>query len=256
MELKLGFLNAEHNLQIHTLDTLTRDHSNEKMDLNQINSCELNLLVYNQELQDKRITEQSKYLPITTFDQLERIGTQTAPQDYQGLVDLYHTVSDRWVIKNNLSSIENLVPLTQYLKELWTNNRYSFFEELWYLLKTNTKCSELTLVFHDLKQPATEEQDKEIKPELTYSSIKGKKLPNLQPGSDIEVALMENYAQDFNAAFNLTEYSDEKMQLVACARIDLSPVLIMARLTQLTALQQALINGLFKGLQKTSDQTP
>ncbi len=246
MEIRLGFLANENLLQIMTLDTESHELTREKADLAQLPKFELNMLVYNQELThlDQKIGEQNKFLPVTTFDQL---ATQTSPEEleYDGLLNLYHSVADRWVIRNNLNTIENMVAVTTYLKGLWAKDRHSFFEELWYLFKTNCKCSELNIIFHDLQ---------ENQEALCYSQVKGTKLPNIQPGTSAEEALMKDYTNDFNQVFNITEYSAEKRQLVACAKIDLSPILFMARVDQFTALQEALIHGVLKGLQKPSDQ--
>lgn len=245
MELKLGFLAQENSLQILTLNTESHEVTNERSDLNQMAKFNLNMLVYNDELEQvpDRITDQNKFFPVTTFEQ---IGNTQSPEslDFGGLIELYNSVADRWVIKNNLNSISNMSQVTKYMHGLWTKDRHAFFEELWYLIKTNTKCSELTIVFHDVKG----EEDKES---LCYSQAKGTKVPNIQPGTQIEETLMKEYTNDFSGSFNLTEFNAQKGQLVACAKIDISPILIMARMEEFTPLQNALILGFFNGLQKS-----
>lgn len=244
MELKLGFLAQENSLQVLTLNTESHEVTKERTDLAQMSKFNLNMLVYSDELEQvpEKITSQNKFFPVTTFNQ---IGNAQAPEslDFGGLVEMYHSVADRWVIKNNLNSITNMIQLAKYLIDLWSKDRHGFFEELWYLLKTNTKCSELTIVFHDVQG----EEDKES---LCYSQVKGTKVPNIQPGTQIEESLMKEYTNDFNGAFNVTEFNTHKGQLVACAKIDISPILIMARVEEFTPLQGAIISGLFNGLQK------
>ena len=246
MELKLGFLANENNLQVLTLDTENCELTNEKADYAQMPKFNLNMLVYNEELShiSEKLTEQNKFFPVATFEQ---IGHTAAPEslEFGGLLELYHSVADRWVIKNNLNSIKNMTQVCTYMKGLWSKDRHAFFEELWYLIKTNTKCSELTIVFHDVQG----EEDKES---LCYSQVKGTKVPNIQPGTQIEETLMKEYTNDFNGSFNITDYNAQKGQLVACAKIDISPILIMARIEEFTPLQDALIGGVFNGLQKSA----
>ncbi|MAZ47603.1 MAG: hypothetical protein CME65_03520 [Halobacteriovoraceae bacterium] len=245
MELKLGFLAQENSLQVLTLNTESHEVTNERADLTQMAKFNLNMLVYSDELEQvsEKITSQNKFFPVTTFNQ---IGNTQAPEslDFGRLVEMYHSIADRWVIKNNLNSITNMVQLSKYLTGLWSKDRHGFFEELWYLIKTNTKCSELTIVFHDVQG----EEDKES---LCYSQVKGAKVPNIQPGTQIEETLMKEYTNDFTGAFNVTEFNAQKGQLVACAKIDISPILIMARMEEFTPLQDALISGIFNGLQKS-----
>jgi hypothetical protein len=60
---------------------------------------------------------------------------------------------------------------------------------------------------------------------------------------------MEAYRTDFNEDFTITEFDAEKSQFVATAKINNSPLIIMAKLSTFTALQNNLFKGLIKGLQ-------
>lgn len=250
MQLKLGFIPADNQLKVMTLDFVNQQLSQENLETNQLKQVELNLLVH-RETYPAQAESLSKYYPTTTYEQLEKIGKDSNLIEFDNLANIYQTVSSRWMMKNNLDSIENMVPTSSYLKNLWLSDRNQFFEELWYYIKTNLNCSELSLVFHDLKPSQAKDEEKEVKPELCYSVVKGNNLPNLQPASNIEETLMKNYQKDFISNCHITEYSFEKRQLVITAQIDLSPILMFARLPELTPLHQSLLQGLFKGLQKS-----
>jgi hypothetical protein len=174
-----------------------------------------------------------------SFEKLE--GTE--------LLSIYEKVSARWILNNNIKTIEQLYPTISYLKDLWIKDRNTFFEELWFILKTNLASSELNIIFHDLKEPTEKQLEKGDKPKLCYSYVKGQKVPNLFEGKDQEALLMQEYQDEFSQFFNITEYSKEKKQFIACAKIDLSPVLIMARINNFNQLQQSILISLFTGLQ-------
>lgn len=247
MEIKLGFIPTENQLDIMTLDTTNQEMTSERIDTTLLNNVDLNLIVFNHEL-NSQLDTHKKFVPMATFEQLESLGQNSEDRNFDNMLEIYNTIANSWVLKNNLNTIENMVSTTRYLRGLLISDRNSFFEELWYLIKTNLNCSELSLIFHDLKQEVNKE--KEVKPSLCHSVVKGKRVPNLQAGTNIEESLMKNYEADFSAPLNITDYSREKQQLVACAKIDLSPILIMARISEMSALQESILQGLFKGLQK------
>ena len=60
---------------------------------------------------------------------------------------------------------------------------------------------------------------------------------------------MKDYDKDFNDVFSVTEFDSDQGHLVATARIELSPLLIMAKLNTFNQLQQSILIALFTGLQ-------
>ena len=65
-------------------------------------------------------------------------------------------------------------------------------------------------------------------------------------------ALMAEYESEFSEIFNITEYNAEKGHLVACIKIDLSPILLMGKLPAFNQLQQSILIALFTGLQESN----
>ena len=69
---------------------------------------------------------------------------------------------------------------------LLTNDRNAFFEELWFILKTNLATHELNIIFHDLKEPTEKQKEKGAKSQLCYSFVSGKKTPQIFDGKEKE----------------------------------------------------------------------
>ncbi len=151
-------------------------------------------------------------------------------------------IHESWLLSNNLTLIKEIFKITTHLKNLWPNNRTEFFEELWFTIKTNIGASNLKIIYNDLN-------DLKNKKDLTQVCIQGTKIPNTTPAEDIEKILLDNYKSSSIDLFSICEYNKEKGELVAQAIINQSPILIIANIFQLNALQKNLLSSLFDGIQ-------
>ncbi len=165
--------------------------------------------------------------------------------------DLYLKILNRWTMHQNFNSLEHIWNITTHFRELWKQDRISFFEELWYWFKRNTGATDLTILFNDVVR--TEEKDendeKRERPKLIQSLLSGTKKGNFHQGSAKEKELMQNYLDKFHDVFEVTEFHPVKGQFVATAQIERSPMIFMARTAQLNQLQRTLLAALFNGLQ-------
>ena len=127
---------------------------------------------------------------------------------------------------------------------LWPNDRSGFFEELWFILKTNLGASNLKLIYNDMIKSKNEHE----KNKLVKVKVQGERYPELVSCDEMDERVLKSYEKDFGNIFDITDYNKEKGQLVICANIKKSPVLIMANIYQFTRLQKALLSSLFEGL--------
>lgn len=169
----------------------------------------------------------------------------------QSLKDLYQRILSRWTMHQNFSSIEDVWKLTNHFRDLWKRDRLSFFEEFWYWLKRNLGATELSIIFNDVVQSEEKDENNEKKerPKLVHSLLTGEKKANFQQGGAKEKELMQTYVEKFHEVFEITEFNGQKAQMVATAQIERSPMIIMARSTQLNQLQRTLLTAIFNGLQ-------
>ena len=253
MFINVGCVETANQIQVYSVNTQSNSIESKKADTHSISEENLNLLLLNtsEDLSSIQniLNKEDKFYPIINLDALNLDIDAVQMMEAIDFEAVYSKVSARWILNNNIKAIEQLYPTISYLKDLWVKDRNTFFEELWFLLKTNMATTELSMIFHDLKEPTKKQEEKGEKPVLCYSKVIGTKVPNIVPGDQADTVLMKEYTNDFTDQFHITEYSKDKGQIVACAKINLSPVLIMANLPNLNQLQQSVLIALFTGLQ-------
>jgi hypothetical protein len=252
MSIKVGFVKSNSQVILKELDMTTKTVSSHLFDSVELKDKNLNFLLFNStddisNLQDT-LTEEGKFYPITPADTLGINKENFEDLSYDDVIEVYTKVIARWILNNNIRTIESIYSTVTYLKDLWINDRNAFFEELWFILKTNLATHELTIIFNDLKQPTEKQKEKGAKPVLCHSFVKGQKTPQIFDGSDKETKIMKDYEKDFNDIFSVTEFDSTQGHLVATARIELSPLLIMAKLSTFNQLQQSILISIFSGL--------
>lgn len=252
MLLNIALVNAEGTSNILELDMIKKSVQSKRIDTLGLGDHAISLMLYPESESgnlSKFIEKEGKFFPIFNMESLNFSFDTIANAHADELKSIFDKANSRWVLNNNLKTIEQLGPITKYLRDLWIKDRNSFFEELWFLIKSNLATTELSMIFHDLKEPTEKQAEKGEKPQLIYSYVKGEKIPQLFEGKERENVLMKEYENEFSEIFNITEYSAEKGQLIACAKIELSPILIMAKLPGLNQIQQSILVGIFNGLQ-------
>lgn len=249
MEFSLAYVKNSSQFILKTFGNSEEESKGKIMNLEELKEKEISGIVFDSELKECPETlailqEHSKFLPIrsaeNTADEFDTMNEENASM-------LLSKVQHSWVLKNNLVLLENLVETHKHLKELWPNDRTSFFEELWFLIKNNIGATNLRIVFNDLQKAKKEgERNK-----LIRVIVEGKRIPQPLPGGELADKLMENYEGAFTSTFEVVEYSQAQGELVFLSKINQSPVLFMASVPNLTALQKALLKALFDGLQLT-----
>ena len=253
MTIKIGFLKSSNQVALKTIDRANKTADSIIFDIVELRDQDLNLLLLDQnddvsELQNL-LDDESKYYPVVAGNSLGVEKDIFEDLNADELLDIYARVNARWILNNNIKTIEQVYSLITYLKDLWVNDRNSFFEELWFILKTNLATHELSLIFNDVKEPSDKQKEKGEKPKLCHSFVKGAKSPQIFDGTEKEDKIMADYEKDFNDVFSITEFDSNSGHLIATSKIDLSPILMMAKLNTFNQLQQSILIALFSGLQ-------
>lgn len=253
MTIKVGFLKSESQTLVKSFDISSNEVNSYTIDSDSIKKEPLNLLFFQnnevaQEL-SQYIKDEHKFYPILDSSSvgvtLESFDSLTRAE----LNEVFGKVNTRWLLSKNIETIESLHELITHLKDLWKNDRNAFFEELWFALRSNLGTTELNIIFNDLKMPTAAAKEKGEKPVLCQSFVKGEKIPQIYDGTKAEEKLLSDYKNELNEVFNITEYNADQGQLVFCASIEKSPILVMAQLNSLNQLQRSIVAGIFNGLQ-------
>ncbi len=216
-------------------------------DIEDLKNTDIQGLIYDEsDISDENrafLSEGIKFYPIRKSEDLS-----ISLEEFEHLKDaqgLFLKMSHPWLLANNISLLEELFKVLTHLKSLWPNERTTFFEELWFVIKNNIGAKSLKLIYNDIQV----NQKEHGKNKLIRSVINGTKTPMPTPATEAEVLLMTHYEEHFQSPFEISEYNPHKGELIITANINNSPILIMAKVYQLSRLQKALLNTLFDGLQ-------
>lgn len=252
MNALIGLVTSENQISIKKLNVSNQEIESKIVDTIELNDYPFNLLLTpnSDELDviEDKIKIEQKFYPVITSDQVGINNDSFEQMSFEDLYSLYLKVNSRWVLNNNIFTIEQLYSTVNYLKDLYINDRDNFFEELWFILKSNLATTDLSIIYHDIYEEKGKKEKNE-RPKLIHSVISGTKIPNITPASQEQEMLMKEYESEFGEFFEITEYNPGNGQLVATVKINLSPILIMANINGLNQLQKSILISIFSGLQ-------
>lgn len=256
MGIKIGFVRSSNQVILKDIDKANKTADSMIFDIVELKDKDLSMLLFDQndELDElsSLFEDEGKYYPVAAANPLGLEKDIFEDLGADELIDVYARINARWILNNNIKTIEQVYSLITYLKDLWINDRNSFFEELWFILKTNLATHELNIIFNDVKEPSEKQKEKGEKPKLVHSFVAGVKSPQIFDGTAKEDKIMADYDKDFNEIFSITEFDSNTGHLIATSKIDLSPILIMAKLNTFNQLQQSILIALFSGLQSNN----
>lgn len=225
-----------------------KNHGGKNYDMAEIKEKHPQLILFASADHDSEImgllAEEYRFIPVRPMEDFSVTLENVGQIDYAHARNIVTKSRESWVIQNNLQLLENLFPTLEHLKQLMPNDRASFMEELWFILRNNLGSEDLVMIYNSLRKAENE------KNKLVQSRVAGDRYPETYDGEEFEKKVMEHYQGLFEEQFSIREYSEEKEQLVATISLKGSPLILMAKIGELSRLQQALIKSLFDGLQK------
>ncbi len=192
------------------------------------------------------LAEEYRFLPVRSLKDVNLTIDELPNLNFLQAKAIVQKCREAWIIQNNLELLEKLFPTLDHLKALWPNDRSSFMEELWFILRNNLGSEDLVLIYNSLRKA---EKDNE-KNRLVQSRVAGDRYPETYEGEEFEKKVIAHYQGLYEEQFVIREYSEEKGQLVATLSLKGSPLIIMAKVAEITRLQQNLVKSLFDGLQR------
>ncbi len=251
MNLSIAFVKNENQVMYHDFSEANESSRAQIFEIEELENRETDTIFVPIELLDndeviEKITKEAKFTPIKSITSQELDSDTFENLKVEQATSLSKKVNTTWVLQNNLNLLENLFENINHLKALWPNDRTTFFEELWHLLKNNLGTKNLKLAYNHM-QKAKKDTEKN---QLIRVVIEGKKLPNPTENKELGDALFKNYQGQFVQNFDLHSYDEETGKSVILSSINNSPIIVMAEMYAPTKLQKALLKSLFDGLQK------
>ncbi len=242
MEFSLGYVSTNNQLDINTFSA-NQEKTSKRLDLNDLNTINIDgLLINSEDCNIPGIYENNKYYPLQEAKRYNISHSNFSELSFADASEIYDSMIEAWSLNNNVSLLSNLVETTNHLTSLWPNDRSAFFEEFWFLLKTNLGSSSLNLIYNDIIR------ERHSKNKLIKIKVSGNKNPESSTGSEVEDMLVENYKSDFGDSFNITEYDLNTKKLVITIMINKSPVLVMATKTELSPIKANIIKALVENI--------
>lgn len=245
MDFSLGYIKSKERVLIRKFSSNEDQEDSRTVDMTDIEDFSLQGLFYDSENEESLtlLEPMKKFFPINEGKILNLSYDSFENADRRDISSSFDQMWQQWLLQNNIALIEELFTVLNHLKELWPNDRTTFFEEFWFTLKSNLGASYLKIIYNDLSQE--QQKNKNL---LVQTRVEGNKLPETLPGRDFESTLMEKYKDHFSTKLEIVEFDSEKGELVATAGLQKSPIIIMARTYQLTRFQQSVISCLIDGL--------
>ena len=222
--------------------------SSKIIDLGEAKTLPLQGFIFSEELKNDDflvgLEGELKFYPIRSNSEFGLSPESFEQLSYTEAKVIFDKMRENWILQNNVSLIEEIFKVRNHLLSLWPNDRSGFFEELWFILKSNLGATNLKLIYNDMIKAKTENE----KNKLIKVKVVGDRFPELASVDEADELVLKSYEKDFGNIFEITDYNKEKGQLVICGSIKKSPVLIMTNIYQLTRLQKAILSSLFEGL--------
>lgn len=251
MEMAVGFLDNG-LITTQVLDLENKKIINTiKTEINALDKDSLQMLFYTDSTSDEDIKQLYqnffKFFPLKNGKTIGLTAELFSQNSFAQNEKIISEVYEKWVTLNNLSTIEELVSITLYLKDLRMSDRQTFFDEFWFLLKNTLGTIELKFIFHDL---AFQKSDTEnSKPKLTFNYMEGKNTPTFALGTDIEERIFNEFNPKNGDPLTFIEFDPQSKYNTIFIQIDGSPILVLSSQFHLNSLQKALLSGLVAGLQ-------
>ncbi len=247
MEFSIAFLKNSEQFIFKTFNSENKNNS-KILSFDDLKFEKVDGLIFNQDLKNEDfetiIESELKFYPIRSNTDLSIDASQFESLSFDQAKPLFDKIRENWILQNNLNLIEEIFKTQKHLLNLIPNDRASFFEELWFILKANLGAQNIKLYYNDLIKAKNENE----KNKLVKVKIIGSRFPEPTSIDEADEIVLKNYEKDFGQIFDVTDYNKEKGQLVICATIKKSPVLIMANVFQFTRIQKAILTSLFEGL--------
>jgi hypothetical protein len=222
--------------------------SSKIIDLAEAKNLQLQGFIFSEDLKNDDflvgLEGELKFYPIRSNSEFGLSPESFEKLTYEEAKIIFDKMRENWILQNNVSLIEEIFKVRNHLLGLWPNDRVGFFEELWFILKSNLGASNLKLIYNDMIKAKNENE----KNKLVKVKVIGERFPELSSVDEADELVLKSYEKDFGNIFEITDYNKEKGQLVICGSIKKSPVLIMTNIYQLTRLQKAILSSLFEGL--------
>ncbi|MFZ8932448.1 MAG: hypothetical protein ACO20H_13005 [Bacteriovoracaceae bacterium] len=244
MEFSIGFLKSQHQAIIKSFG---QDMPMAKIvNTDDLEQEKLSALYIPQDLYNGQVMEElnsfNKLIPLREAKEYELHTENFEKLTYQQGKTILDKTKFKWSLENNLFLLEELFAVITNLRLLGKDSRITLFEELWFILKNNLAAENLKIIFNNIQE------NEGKKNQLIPIKVEGDKRPNPEDAGEEDIFILNNLKDSLTEEFQVIDIDLEKGKLMAGLNVLHSPVIILAEITQFTAIQKGLLKSLFNGL--------
>jgi hypothetical protein len=246
MQFTLAFLKSSHQIMLKSFNLKENSAEALTIDIDDLGDKNIQIMFFPDEMENAdaiaSLNSYAKYFPL-----IKASAHQLTEESFQELTiesswQISKEIMSRLLLKNNLNTLKEIFPLSAHFKNLWTKDRYAFFHELWFLLRSNLGSPEVKIFFHDVIEKESETE----KHKLVLSKLEGTHKANIEAAKAPEIEVFKIYENKFEGRFQVAEYFSEKGDLLLLCHVEKSPIMIMAKTFEFNQLQEALLSTLMK----------
>ena len=136
------------------------------IDLAEVKQYPIQGYIYSEELKNEdfmsSLENEIKFYPVRSSLEFQLSVDQFEKLNYDEAKKIFDKMRDNWILQNNISLIEEIFKVRNHLLGLWPNDRSGFFEELWFILKTNLGASSIKLIYNDMIKSKQEHEKNKL----------------------------------------------------------------------------------------------
>ena len=148
-----------------------------------------------------------KFYPVRSNSEFGLSADKFEKLSYDDARAIFDKMRENWILQNNISLIEEMFKVRNHLLGLWPNDRSGFFEELWFILKSNLGATNLKLIYNDMIKAKTENE----KNKLIKVKVIGDRFPEPANVTEADELVLKSYEKDFGAIFNILTTTKKKV---------------------------------------------
>lgn len=247
MSFKLAMTRNEEQVIVKTFEE-NKNSSPRIMDLHEVRNENVQGLIYLSTIKSEDLINQleseTKFYPIRSSTDIQISIDAFEALSYEDGTKLLEKILDPWVLQNNITTIEELFRARTHLNNLWPNDRTGFFEEFWFLLRSQLGATEISIIYNDMLKASKDGE----KNRLIKVKVAGNRIPEPQNPNEGDELVYKNYEKEMTHVLEITEYNKEKGHLVMAGTLKKSPILIMTKVYKISRLQKAILTALIDGL--------
>ncbi len=244
MEFSIGYLKSQHQALVKSFgqdQPMAKIINTDDLEQEKISALFIPNELYNGQVMEE-LNDFNKFMPLKEANEFNLTAELFEKLDFEAGQSILEKTKFKWSLENNLYLLEELFSVISNLRLVAKDSRVTLFEEIWFILKNNLAAENLKIIFNDIQEIEGK------KNQLITMTMEGYKNPNPSDAKEEDHFILDNLKNSLTEEFQIIEMDLSRGRFMAGLNVLHSPVIIIAEISQFTAIQKGLLRSLFNGL--------